>query len=183
MAKDTSVIQGSYKTWLCNAALFALICTAFAAGILLGPIVSTRGKDDLKEMCNSADDDGVHFAAERGSKSECISPEQLKVFMEQWRNSVDDLIEEKMLNVTKRKINPAIRKLSRAKDATTKKTIQGKVTFLRFFFLFHVLHAYMLTNFKPAKDSEHRGVRFTYSLLKCSTSLMLSSELLHPKCQ
>ena len=102
----------------------------------MGPIVSTRGKDDLKEMCNSPDDAGVHFAAERGAKSECISPEQLKVFMEQWRNSVDDLIEEKMLNVTKRKINPAIRKLSRAKDATAKKTIQGKVTFLRFFFCF-----------------------------------------------
>lgn len=130
MAKDTSVIQGSYKTWLCNAALFALICTAFAAGILLGPIVSSRGKDDLKERCNSPDDDArVQFAAERGAKSECISPEQLKVFMEQWRSSMDDLIEEKMLNVTKRKINPAIRKLSRAKDATTKKTIQGKVTF------------------------------------------------------
>ena len=133
MAKDTSVIQGSYKTWLCNAALFALICTAFAAGILLGPIVSTRGKDDLKEMCNSPDDAGVQFAAERGAKSECISPEQLKVFMEQWRSLMGELIEEKMLNVTKRKINPAIRKLSRAKDATTKETIQGKVTFLRVF--------------------------------------------------
>ena len=129
MTKDTSVNQGSYKTWLCNAALFALICTAFAAGILLGPIVSTRGKDDLKEMCKSPDEARVQSAPERGSKSECISHEQLKVFMEQWRSSMDDLIEEKMLNVTKRKINPAIRKLSKAKDATTKKTIQGKVTF------------------------------------------------------
>jgi len=131
MTKDKSVIQGSYKTWLCNAALFALICTAFAAGILLGPIVSTRGKDDLKEMCNSPGEARVKFAAERGAKSECISQGQLKVFMEQWRSSMDDLIEEKMFNVTKRKINPAIRKLWRAKDATTKKTIQGKVTISR----------------------------------------------------
>ena len=138
MAKDKSVLQGSYKAWLCNAALFALICTAFAAGILLGPIVSTRGKDNMKEMCYSPDEARAQFAAERGAKSECISQEQLKVFVEQWLNSMDDLIEEKMLNVTKRKINPAIRKLSRAKDATTKNTVQGKVTFSRFFF--HVLH-------------------------------------------
>lgn len=40
-----------------------------------------------------------------------------------------DLIEEKMLNVTKRKINPAIRKVSKAKDVETKRTIEGKVTF------------------------------------------------------
>ena len=155
MAKDTSVIQGSYKTWLCNAALFALICTAFAAGILLGPIVSTRGKDDLKEMCNSPGEAREQLAAERGAKSECISPEQLKVFMEQWRSSLDDLIEEKMLNVTKRKIKLAIRKLSRAKDATTKKTIQGKVRFLRGSFL-RVLHDNWLQTSK--EDSEHLGV-------------------------
>ena len=129
MAKDKSVLQGSYKTWLCNAALFALICAAFAAGILLGPIVSSRGKDELKEMCYSPDEARAQFATEKGAKSECISQKQLKVIMEQWRRSMDDLIEEKMLNVTKRKINPAIRRLSRAKDATTKKTIQGKVTF------------------------------------------------------
>lgn len=134
MAKDKSVLQGSYKTWLCNAALFALICAAFAAGILLGPIVSSRGKDDLKELCYSPGEARAQFAAERSAKSECISQKQLKVFMEQWRRSMDDLIEEKMLNVTKRKINPAIRKLSRAKDVTTKKTIQGKVTFSRGFF-------------------------------------------------
>jgi len=138
MTKTTSVIQGSYKTWLYNAGLFALICTAFAAGMLLGPIVAKRGKDDLKEMCNRPDGARVQSAAERGSKSECISQEQLKVFMEEWRSSVDDLIEEKMLNVTKKKINPAIRKLSRAKDATTKESIQGKITFSTFFF-YHVL--------------------------------------------
>ena len=145
MTKDKSVIQGSYKAWLCNAALFALICTAFAAGILLGPLVSTRGKDDMKEMCYSPDEARVQLAAEKDAKSECISQEQLNVFVEQWRSSMDDLIEEKMLNVTKRKINPAIRKLSRAKDATTKKTIQGKVTYSRFL----VFVCFIITRLTP----------------------------------
>lgn len=121
-----AMIPGSYKTWLCNAALFALICAAFAAGILLGPIVSSRGKNDLKEMPCSPDVANTRLE-ERGAGTECISQKQFGQFMKQWSRSMDELIEEKMVNVSRRKINPAIRKLSRAKDATMKQKIQGKV--------------------------------------------------------
>lgn len=44
----------------------------FVVGIFLGFIVFMWGKDDLKEMCNSVDDDGVYFVVERGLKLECI---------------------------------------------------------------------------------------------------------------
>lgn len=128
MGKEITVIHRSYKTWLCNAALFALICAAFAAGILLGPIVSARGKNEWEDLrCSPDGAESSH--RQRGAKSECISRKHLGVFMEQWRRSMGDLIEEKMLNVTKRKINPAIRKVSKAKDVETKRTIEGKVTF------------------------------------------------------
>ncbi|XP_078376682.1 uncharacterized protein LOC144660015 [Oculina patagonica] len=123
MGKEMAAIHGSYKTWLCNAALFALICAAFAAGILLGPIVSSRGKNDLKEIRCSPDEASTRLG-ERGADSECISQKQLGQFVQQWSRAMNELIEEKMVNISRRKINPAIRKLSRAKDAAMKKTIE-----------------------------------------------------------
>lgn len=124
------VKRGSYRTWLCNAALFALICAAFAAGILLGPVVSSRGKNDNKDvLCSPGVAENTQFANKpSGANSECISQKQLGEFMEEWSRSMGGLIEEKMINVSRRKIKPAIRKLSRAKDAVTKITIEGKVS-------------------------------------------------------
>lgn len=152
MGKEMASIHGSYKTWLCNAALFALICAAFAAGILLGPIVSSRGKNDLKEVRCSPDEASKRLG-ERGADSECISQKQLGQFMQQWSRAMNELIEEKMVNVSRRKINPAIRKLSRAKDAAMKKTIEGKVTF-SFLSVFICLNVTSLTwNQQETKES------------------------------
>ena len=132
MGKHTSFIHGSYKTWLCNAAIFALICAAFAAGILLGPVVSSRGRDDLKEVRCSRDADATR--REQSANSKCVSRKEFSEFMHEWRSSLDDLIEQKMANVSKGKINPAIRKLSRARDVTTKKALRGTVTIHVYFF-------------------------------------------------
>lgn len=128
MGKNTAVFNGSYKTWLCNAALFALICAAFAAGILLGPIVSSRVKNDLKELRCSQDASSTRLG-ERGADSRCISQKRFAQFMKQWSRSMEELIEEKMVNVSRRKINPVIKKLSRSRHAAMKQTIEGKVTF------------------------------------------------------
>lgn len=130
MGKDLAMIHKSYKTWLCNAALFALICAAFAAGVLLGPLLTLRGKDELKTLhCSPDGDKTSQFSnnAPRGSKSECISREQLEDFMKQWSRTLGDLIEDKMLNATKRKLNSAIRKFSKDRDVQT----QGKIEDVR----------------------------------------------------
>ena len=50
--------------------------------------------------------------------------------MNKWNRSLDDLIEEKMANFSKGSINPLMRKLSRAKDASTKKVLRGKISLL-----------------------------------------------------
>lgn len=121
MGKDASFIHGSYKTWLCNTALFALICAAFAAGILLGPIVSSRRKDELKEVRCSPD----ATSKKDSTNSKCISRKELATFMDHWSQSLDNLIEEKMVNVSRGKINVAMRKLSRARNAATKKALRA----------------------------------------------------------
>ena len=41
---------------------------------------------------------------------------------------MEKLIEEKMVNVSREKINPAIRKLTRGRHTAMKQTIEGKVT-------------------------------------------------------
>ena len=57
--------------------------------------------------------------------------------MNKWNRSLDDLIEEKMANFSKGSITPLMRKLSRAKDASTKKVLRGKISLLVvLFFLF-----------------------------------------------
>ena len=136
MGKDLAMIHTSYKTWLCNAALFALICAAFGAGVLLGPIVTARGKDELTRNlhCSPDGDKASQFASnpQRRLKSECISRGQLKDFMKQWSRTLGDLIEGKMLNATKRKLNHAIRKFSKNKDVQTQRTMEGKIKFCFF---------------------------------------------------
>lgn len=124
--EDTRFLPGSYKTWLCNAAIFALICAAFAAGILIGPIVSSQGKQDAKQTRCSPDDAWEKQTEERN----CVSQKELTTFMGKWSQSLDELLEEKMVNVSRRKINPAIRKLLRERNAATKKTLRGIVTFV-----------------------------------------------------
>lgn len=127
MGKDTGFVY-SHKTWLCNAALFALICAAFAAGILLGPVIASRGKEDLKEVrCTNVNSPDAAWK-EQIADSKCISRKDLAAFMNKWSLSLDDLIEDKMVNVSRVKINPAIRKLSRARDAAAKKALKGIVT-------------------------------------------------------
>ena len=128
MGEDKGVLLRSYKTWLCNAAIFALICAAFAAGIIVGPMVSSRGKDDVKDEIRCGPDEAAR--TKQNSKSKCVSLKDLTTFMSDWSQSLDDLIEAKMLNVSRGKINPSIKKLLRAKDAATKKALQGIITFL-----------------------------------------------------
>lgn len=126
MAKELGFFHTSYKTWLYNTALFALICAAFTAGVLLGPIISSRGKDQLKEVrCNR--DSSIQ---KQNPSTKCVSPKDLKTLMNKWNHSLDDLIEEKMANFSKGSINPLMRKLSRAKDASTKKVFRGKISLL-----------------------------------------------------
>lgn len=126
MAKELGFFHTSYKTWLCNTALFALVCAAFTAGVLLGPIISSRGKDRLQEVrCNR--DSSIQ---KQNPSTKCVFPKDLKTLMNKWNRSLDDLIEEKMANFSKGSITPLMRKLSRAKDASTKKVLRGKISLL-----------------------------------------------------
>lgn len=123
-----SPLPRSYKTWLCNAAIFALICAAFAAGVIVGPLVSSREKDDVKDEVRCSPDEAAW--TKQNAKSKCVSLKDLTTFMSDWSQSLDELIEAKLVNVSRQKINPAIRKLLRAKDAATKKALRGTITFL-----------------------------------------------------
>lgn len=121
MAKELGFFHTSYKTWLCNTALFALVCAAFTAGVLLGPIISSRGQDQLQEVrCNR--DSSIQ---KQNPSTKCVFPKDLKTLMNKWNRSLDDLIEEKMANFSKGSITPLMRKLSRAKDASTKKVLRA----------------------------------------------------------
>ena len=128
MGEDKKSFPRSYKTWLCNAAIFALICAAFAAGIIVGPLVSSRERDDVKDEVRCSPDEAAW--TKQNFKSKCVSLKDLTTFMSDWSQSLDELIEAKLVNVSRQKINPAIRKLLRAKDAATKKGLRGTITFL-----------------------------------------------------
>ena len=131
MAKEIDApVAGSYRTWLCNVALLALVCVAFVAGLLLGPSVLSGGWSVEDTASSSHRERIVHHKAtddQSERPASCISPKDLSVILRNWSVSLEDVIEKKLVNVSKWKINQATRKLSKAKDTSTKKTIKGTV--------------------------------------------------------
>lgn len=127
MEKARSLVPGSYKTWLYNAALFALICAAFAAGIIIGPMVSSTGCKGVQEVhCTP-------HATARETKtavdSGCVSSKELQAFMVEWNQSLRS-INEKMVNASRHRINPFIRKMLRANSEATKQALQEMLTMI-----------------------------------------------------
>ena len=125
MYKARGFLPKASKAWLYNAALFALICAAFAAGIIIGPMLSSRGnKDERKIHCTP---DATARKTQATVDSKCVSSKEVQALLLEWSQS-PHIIDEKTLNVSIRKIIPSMRnQFSRANNEETKKALQGKV--------------------------------------------------------
>ena len=124
MHKARGFLPKASKTWLYNAALFALICAAFAAGIIIGPMLASRGnKDERKIRCTP---DAMAQKTPTTVDSKCVSSKEFQALLLEWSQS-SQIIDEKMLNVSIRKIIPSMRKQLRANNEESKKALQGKL--------------------------------------------------------
>lgn len=121
MHKARGFLPKASKAWLYNAALFALICAAFAAGIIIGPMLASRGnKDERKIRCTP---DAMAQKTPTTVDSKCVSSKEFQALLLEWSQS-SQIIDEKMLNVSIRKIIPSMRKQLRANNDESKKALQ-----------------------------------------------------------